>query len=65
MEEEKLEILGLNYKETEEFIVYWLPKLEQNEYWSTRTKIRDTNKRSICGSRVGRNRNKQRYSEIE
>lgn len=32
MEEEKLEILGLNYKETEEFIVYWLPKLEQNEY---------------------------------
>lgn len=30
--EEKLEILGLNYKEVEEFIVYWLPKLEQNEY---------------------------------
>lgn len=30
--EEKLEILGLNYKEAEEFIVYWLPKLEQNEY---------------------------------
>lgn len=30
--EEKLEILGLNYKEKEEFIVYWLPKLESHEY---------------------------------
>lgn len=30
--DEKLEILGLNYKEREEFIVYWLPKLESNEY---------------------------------
>ncbi len=30
--EEKLEILGLNYKEKEEFIVYWLPKLEANKY---------------------------------
>lgn len=30
--EEKLEILGLNYKEKEEFIVYWLPKLEKNDY---------------------------------
>lgn len=30
--EEKLEILGLNYKETEEFIIYWLPKLENNKY---------------------------------
>jgi len=30
--EEKLEKLGLNYKETEEFIVYWLPKLEENNY---------------------------------
>ena len=30
--EEKLEILGLNYKEKEEFIVYWLPKLEKNKY---------------------------------
>jgi len=29
---EKLEILGLNYKEKEEFIVYWLPKLEANKY---------------------------------
>lgn len=29
---EKLEILGLNYKEKEEFIVYWLPKLEANRY---------------------------------
>ena len=29
---EKLEIMGLNYKEREEFIVYWLPKLEANKY---------------------------------
>ena len=30
--EEKLEILGLNEREAEEFIVYWLPKLENNKY---------------------------------
>ena len=30
--EEKLDILGLNYREKEEFIVYWLPKLEANAY---------------------------------
>ncbi len=30
--EEKLEQLGLNYKEAEEFIIYWLPKLEANQY---------------------------------
>ena len=30
--DEKLEILGLNYKEREEFIIYWLPKLEANKY---------------------------------
>ncbi|MDO4742029.1 MAG: hypothetical protein Q4A79_01480 [Candidatus Saccharibacteria bacterium] len=30
--EEKLAILGLNYKEREEFIVYWLPKLEASRY---------------------------------
>lgn len=30
--EKKLNILGLNYKEQEEFIVYWLPKLEANKY---------------------------------
>ncbi len=30
--EEKLAILGLNERETEEFIIYWLPKLECNEY---------------------------------
>lgn len=30
--EEKLAVLGLNSKETEEFIIYWLPVLEQNEY---------------------------------
>ena len=30
--EEKLSILGLTEKETEEFIIYWLPKLESNKY---------------------------------
>lgn len=30
--EEKLEILGLNEREAEEFIVYWLPILEKNNY---------------------------------
>ena len=30
--EEKLAILGLNEREAEEFIVYWLPRLEANDY---------------------------------
>ena len=30
--EEKLAYLGLDYKESEEFIVYWLPRLEANPY---------------------------------
>ena len=30
--ESKLKILGLNDYEAEEFIVYWLPKLQDNEY---------------------------------
>lgn len=30
--EEKLAILGLNEREAEEFIVYWLPQLESNKY---------------------------------
>ena len=30
--EEKLAILGLNEIEAEEFIVYWLPKLQENNY---------------------------------
>lgn len=30
--EEKLAILGLNEREAEEFIVYWLPKMQENEY---------------------------------
>lgn len=30
--EEKLAILGLNEREAEEFIVYWLPKMLENEY---------------------------------
>ena len=30
--EEKLEVLGLNEREAEEFIIYWLPKLESNKY---------------------------------
>ena len=30
--EEKLKILGLTDREAEEFIIYWLPKLESNKY---------------------------------
>lgn len=30
--EEKLELLGLNEKEINEFIIYWLPKMENNKY---------------------------------
>ena len=30
--EEKLSILGLNERESNEFIIYWLPRLEKNEY---------------------------------
>ncbi len=30
--EEKLETLGLNEREAEEFIIYWLPKMENNNY---------------------------------
>lgn len=30
--EEKLEVLGLNEIEAEEFVIYWLPKLESNKY---------------------------------
>jgi hypothetical protein len=30
--EEKLAILGLTERESEEFIVYWLPKLQENDY---------------------------------
>lgn len=30
--EEKLAILGLSERESEEFIIYWLPKLENNNY---------------------------------
>ncbi len=30
--EEKLELLGLNERESEEFIVYWLPRLQENKY---------------------------------
>ena len=41
--EEKLEILGLNEIESEEFIIYWLPKMEHNKYnyirFATREKI--------------------------
>ena len=30
--EEKLAILGLTEKESEEFIIYWLPRLKENRY---------------------------------
>ena len=39
--EEKLEILGLNYKERNEFIMYWLPKLEKNKYNYIRFQTQD------------------------
>ena len=39
--EDKLEILGLNYKEKNEFIMYWLPKLESNKYNYIRFKTRE------------------------
>ena len=39
--EEKLEILGLNYKEQNEFIMYWLPKLEKNKYNYIRFQTQD------------------------
>ena len=49
--EEKLSILGLNYKEREEFIVYWLPKLEKNKYnyirFQTMNEINETMKLNI------------------
>ena len=37
--EEKLTILGLNARESEEFIVYWLPRLENNRYNLIRFKV--------------------------
>ena len=43
--EEKLEILGLNELEAEEFIIYWLPRLQKNEYNYIRfAKIDEINK---------------------
>ena len=39
--EEKLEILGLNERETEEFIIYWLPKMENNNYNYIRFETRE------------------------
>ena len=30
--EEKLEILGFNEREINEFIIYWMPKMEDNKY---------------------------------
>lgn len=41
--DEKLKILGLNYKERQEFIIYWLPRLESNNY----TYIRFLNREEI------------------
>ena len=36
-------MLGLNYKERQEFIIYWLPRLESNNY----TYIRFLNREEI------------------
>ena len=45
--EEKLSILGLNYKESDEFIMYWLPKLESNKYNYIRFKTMDEINKSM------------------
>ena len=39
--EEKLAILGLNEREAEEFIVYWLPQMEDNKYNYIRFETRE------------------------
>jgi hypothetical protein len=39
--EEKLAILGLNEKEANEFIVFWLPRMEHNKYNYIRFETRD------------------------
>lgn len=39
--EEKLEYLGLNEKELNEFIIYWLPKLEKNKYTYIRFRTKE------------------------
>ena len=39
--EEKLNLLGLNDREAEEFIIYWLPKLESNTYNLIRFKAKE------------------------
>ena len=39
--EDKLEILGLNEREINEFIVYWLPKMEHNKYNYVRFETRE------------------------
>ncbi len=39
--EEKLRILGLNEREAEEFIVYWLPQMEDNKYNYIRFETRE------------------------
>lgn len=45
--EEKLAILGLNEIESEEFIVYWLPKLQKNEYNYIRFATKDEINRNM------------------
>ncbi|MBR3646439.1 MAG: hypothetical protein IKN54_08465 [Lachnospiraceae bacterium] len=50
--DEKLEILGLNYKEREEFIIYWLPVLKENKYnyirFATADEIEQNMPLNIC-----------------
>ena len=49
--DEKLEILGLNDKERNEFIIYWLPRLEANKYnyirFLTNDEMNDVQKLSV------------------
>lgn len=39
--EEKLAILGLNEREIDEFVIYWLPKMENNKYNFIRFRTKD------------------------
>ena len=52
--EEKLALLGLNYREAEEFIIYWLPILEANPYnyirFATREEIDANMPLSVSGN---------------
>ena len=45
--EEKLSLLGLSDKEAEEFIIYWLPKMEENNYNYIRFETKEEQDKSM------------------